>query len=72
MFVGYIPVHVGLSMSTVDDTENLGSNTVFLETTLSPSQHLLIPLSIFGVCGHMGSLCSTTGDPDVIRPFLQM
>ena len=30
-----IPVHVGLSMSTVDDTENLSTNPVFLETTLS-------------------------------------
>ena len=57
--VGYIPVHVTLSMPTVDDTENLSTNLVFLETTLS--QHLLIPRSIFDDWGHMRTLCSYTG-----------
>ena len=33
MCVGYIPVHTGLSMMTVGDTENLSVNLVFLETT---------------------------------------
>ena len=45
--VGYVPIHVGLSVSTVDESENLSTNPVFLETT--PSQHLLITLSIFEV-----------------------
>ena len=51
MCVGYIPVHMGLSMMTVGDTENLSVNLVFLETT--PSQNLLISPSIFDVWGHM-------------------
>ena len=61
MCVGYVPVQVGLSVSTVDDSENLSVYPVFLETTLS--QHLLIPLSIFDVRGrgHMMTLCSPTG-----------
>ena len=54
MCVGYIPVHMGLCMATVGDTENLSVNLVFLETT--PSQHLLIYPSIFGVWGHMRTL----------------
>ena len=61
MRVGYIPVHVELSMSTVDDTKNLSTHLVFLETTLS--QDLLIPLSIFGSWGHMRALCSSMGHP---------
>ena len=60
MCVGYISVHVvELSMSTVDDSENLKSNLTFLKTTLS--QHLLIFLSIFDSWGHMRTLCSPTG-----------
>ena len=59
MRVGHIPVHVELSVSTVDDTENLSTNLVFLETTLS--QHLLISLSIFDIWGHMRALCVPTG-----------
>ena len=66
MCVGYIPVHMGLSMTTVGDTENLSVNLVFLETT--PSQHLLISPSIFDVWGHMRALCPPT--PDATRPFL--
>ena len=54
MCVGYTPVHVELPMSTVDDTENLNTNLVFLETILS--QHLLISLSIFGVWGRKRTL----------------
>ena len=61
MNVGYFPVHVELPMSTVVDTEHLSTNDVFLETILS--QHLLIPRSIFGVWGRMGTLCSFTGHP---------
>ena len=59
--VGYVPVQVGMSVSTVDDTENLSVNPVFLETTLG--QHLWIPLSIFDAdaWGHMRTLCLTTG-----------
>ena len=60
MCVGYIPVHMGLSiMMTVGGTENLSVNLVFLETT--PSQHLLISLSIFDVWGHMRTICLHTG-----------
>ena len=60
--MGYIPVHMGLSiMTTVGDTENLSVNLVFLETT--PSQHLLISPSIFDVWGHMRALCPPTGHP---------
>ena len=58
MCVGYIPVHMGLSMTTVGDTENLSVNLVFLETT--PSQHLLISPSIFDVWGHMRTLSMRT------------
>ena len=61
MCVGYIPVHTGLPMMTVGDTENLSVNFVFLKTT--PSQHLLISLSIFDVWGHMRTLCLPTGHP---------
>ena len=61
MCVGHIPVHMGLSMTTVGDTEYLSVNLVFLETT--PSQHLLISPSIFDVCGHMRALCPPTGHP---------
>ena len=61
MCVGYMPVHMGLSMTTVSDTENLSVNLVFLETT--PSQHLLISPSIFDVRGHMRALCSPTEHP---------
>ena len=46
---------------SVDDTENLDVNLVFLETDLS--QHLLIPLSILDVWGHMRTLCLSTGHP---------
>ena len=59
MCVGYSPVHVELSMSTVDDTDNLSTNRVFLETILC--QHLSIPLSIFDSWGHMRTLCPPTG-----------
>ena len=61
MCVGYIPLHMGLSMTTVGDTENLSVDLVFLETT--PSQHLLISPSIFDVWGHMRALCPPTGHP---------
>ena len=67
MCVGYIPVHMGLSMTTVGDTENLSVNLVFLETT--PSQHLLISLSIFDVWGHMRTLCPPTGHPGRNAPI---
>ena len=50
---------VGLSMLTVDDTENLKSNPTFLKTTLS--QHLLVFLSIFGSWGQVRALCPRTG-----------
>ena len=59
MCVGYIPVHMRLSMSTVDDTENISTNPVFLDTT--PSHYLLIPRSIFEFWGHMRTLYSRTG-----------
>ena len=52
MNVGYIPVHMGLSMSmsAVDDTKNLSTNPVFLlETNPSNSNNLLTTLSIFDV-----------------------
>ena len=67
MRVGHIPVHVELSVSTVDGTENLSTNLVFLETTLS--QHLLISLSIFDVWGHMRTLCLPTGHPGRNAPI---
>ena len=51
MCVGYI---MGLSMTTVGDTENLSVNLVFPETT--PSQYLLISPSIFDIWGHMRTL----------------
>ena len=57
--VEYISSHVKLSMSTVDDTDNLSTNRVFLETILC--QHLSIPLSIFDSWGHMRTLCPPTG-----------
>ena len=59
--MGYIPFHGELSMSTADDTDNLSTNLVFLETTLS--QHLSIFLSIFASWGHMRTLCPPTGHP---------
>ena len=49
MCVGYVPVHLGLSVLTVDDTENPSKNLVFLETTLS--QHVL---SYEDSMGHRG------------------
>ena len=58
---------VGLSMLTVDDTENLKSNPTFLKTTLS--QHLLIFLSIFDSWGHMRALCPPTGHPGRNAPI---
>ena len=67
MCVEYVPVQVGLSVSTVDDTENLSVNLVFLETILS--QHLLISLSIFDVWGHTRTLCSPTGHPERNDPI---
>ena len=63
MGVGCIPSHAELSMSTVDHTENLSTNLVFLTVTLS--QHLLISLSIFDTWGHM-RLQDTT---NATRPF---
>ena len=60
--MGFTPVHVDLSMSTVEDSENnLKSNLTFLKTTLS--QLLLISLSIFDSWGHMRTLCQLTGHP---------
>ena len=59
--MGYIPFHGELSMSTADDTDNLSTNLVFLETTLS--QHLSICLSIFASWGHMRTLCPPAGHP---------
>ena len=67
MRVGHIPVHVELSVSTVDGTENLNTNLVFLETTLS--QHLLISLSIFDIWGHMRTLCAPRGHPGRNAPI---
>ena len=67
MCVGYIPVRMGLSMPIVDDTENLSTNPVFLETTLS--QHLLISPSIFDIWGHMRTLCLPTGHPGRNAPI---
>ena len=66
MCVGYTPVHMELSMPTVDDTENLNTNLVFLETILS--QHLLISLSLFDTWGHTRTLCSPTGHPGPNAP----
>ena len=43
--VGYIPFHVELSMSTVDDSENLKSNLTFLETKLSRFWRRMSPTS---------------------------
>ena len=68
MCVVYIPVHMGLSIPTVGDTENLSVNLVFLETT--PSQHLLISPSIFGVWGHMRLYVRLRDTPDATSPFL--
>ena len=67
MCVEYTPVHVELSMSTVDDTEDLITNLVFLETILS--QHLLISRSIFDVCGHRRTLRSYRGHPGRNAPI---
>ena len=67
MCVGRGPVQVGLSVSTVDDTENLNVNLVFLETVLS--QNLLISLSISDVWGHMRTLCLPTGHPGRNAPI---
>ena len=44
MCVGYIPVHTGLPMMTVGDTENLSVNFVFLKTT--PSESTFIDFSV--------------------------
>ena len=66
--MGYIPVRMGLSMPTVDDTENLSTNPVFLETTLS--QHLLIPRSIFNDWCHMRTYDHIRDIPDAMNPFL--
>ena len=66
MRVGYI-LDCPPIMPTVDDTENLSVNLVFLETTLS--QHLLIPLSIFDSWGHMRTLCLPTGHPGRNAPI---
>ena len=65
--MGYIPFHGELSMSTADDTDNLSTNLVFLETTLS--QHLSIFLSIFDSWGHMRTLCPPTGHPGRNAPI---
>ena len=57
MCVEYTPVHVELSMSTVDDTENLITNLVFLGQYLTS-------VVIEGLYVHIGDI------PDVTRPFL--